>query len=125
MCVYAPSELVLEDASVPCRHWLGRILILVLVDGSTEAKGLDVRHKHWRLRKDSLTRGIAGCTPHGARSVFVMDTLAFDAPVTCLRVGVASPISAVPVLRNLFLLPAALELGGSTPMIQSGLKIVC
>ena len=57
MCVHAPSELVLEDASVSSRHRLGRIFILILFDGSTEAKGLDVRHKQWELRKGSLTRG--------------------------------------------------------------------
>ena len=44
MCVHAPSELVLEDASVTCGHRLWRIFILILFDGSTEAKGLDVRH---------------------------------------------------------------------------------
>ena len=113
MCVYAPPELVLEDASVPCRHWLGRILILVLVDGSTEAKGLDVRHKHWRLRKDSLTGGTAGCTPHGARSVFAMDAPAFDAPVTCLKVSPLSFqlwLSSAHVKSNLFLLPLELKL---------------
>src|SRR6266404_9764052 len=42
---YAPSEQVLDNASMSCRHWLGGILILILFDGSTETKGLDVRHR--------------------------------------------------------------------------------
>ena len=58
-CVYRPTELVLEDASMSCRYRLWRILILILVNGATKAKGLDVRHEQHE-----------GNCP---RSVFVMD----------------------------------------------------
>ena len=47
---YAPSELVLEDPGMSCCHWLGRILVLVFLDGSAESKGLNVSHDWVEVR---------------------------------------------------------------------------
>ena len=51
----APSELVLEDPGMSCRHGFGCIFILTFLDRPTETEGLDVRHEWYKCWEDGKT----------------------------------------------------------------------
>ena len=52
---YAPSELVLEDPSMSCRHGFRCIFILIFLDRPTETEGLDVRHEWYNVGRTATS----------------------------------------------------------------------